>query len=61
MGIFMGKLLCDENITSEEGRNYCFCQYCGSKIVLVNENEHVYVYERVDEAEIKSNWRKKKK
>lgn len=34
-----------------EGRDFIFCQYCGSKILLQNENEHIY--HTIDEAKIK--------
>ena len=41
-----------------EDREFCFCEYCGTKIMCVNENafnhthNHTYTHTRVDEAEI---------
>ena len=31
--------------------NFAFCTYCGSKVLINNENEHIYRH--IDEAEIK--------
>lgn len=42
---------CGAVLPIEEGRNQVFCSYCGSKIIMTNENE--YVYRHIDEAEIK--------
>lgn len=42
---------CGAVLPIEEGRNQVFCSYCGSKIIMMNENE--YVYRHIDEAEIK--------
>ena len=42
---------CGAVLPMEEGRNQVFCSYCGSKIIMMNENE--YVYRHIDEAEIK--------
>ena len=33
---------CNAALTLEEGREQIFCQYCGAKVVLHNENEHIY-------------------
>ena len=43
---------CGAVLPIEEGRNQVFCSYCGSKIIITNENEHIYRH--IDEAEIKN-------
>ena len=47
---------CGANLPIEKGRQAIFCSYCGSQIMLVDENEYKYKYEvthhHVDEAEI---------
>ncbi|NLG03199.1 MAG: hypothetical protein GX567_05160 [Clostridia bacterium] len=35
----------------EEGREKMFCSYCGSQVIMTNENE--YIYRHIDEAGIK--------
>ena len=42
---------CSASLSVEEGRDQLFCQYCGAKIVLQNENERIY--RRIDEADVK--------
>ena len=42
---------CGANLSYEEGREKMFCSFCGTAIVLTNENEHIYRH--IDEAEIK--------
>jgi len=42
---------CGANISVEEGREKLFCSYCGSQIILTNENEHIIRH--IDEAAIK--------
>lgn len=42
---------CGAQLEFEEGRSTMFCNYCGAKIVLTNENE--YIYHHIDDAEIK--------
>lgn len=42
---------CGANLPIEEGRTQMFCSYCGSSIIMTNENEHIYRH--VDEAGIK--------
>lgn len=42
---------CGANLPIEEGRTEMFCSCCGAKIIMTNENEHIYRH--VDEAEIK--------
>ncbi|MCR4673352.1 MAG: zinc ribbon domain-containing protein [Lachnospiraceae bacterium] len=42
---------CGATLDMEEGRKQIFCSYCGSKVMLDNENE--YVYRHIDEAGIK--------
>ena len=34
---------CGANLEIEEGRSFCFCQYCGCKIML-DEEKHEYTY-----------------
>lgn len=42
---------CGAALQFEEGRQTAFCSYCGAKILLHNENEHIY--RSIDEAGIK--------
>lgn len=42
---------CGANLPIEEGRERVFCSYCGTQIVMTNENEHTYRH--IDEAELK--------
>lgn len=42
---------CGANLPIEEGRKQVFCSYCGTKVIINNENE--YIYRTVDEAGIK--------
>lgn len=42
---------CGASLPIEEGRSQVFCSYCGTKILITNENEHIYRH--VDEAGIK--------
>ena len=42
---------CGANLSIEEKRDILFCQYCGAKLILDNENE--YIYRHIDEADIK--------
>ena len=42
---------CSASLSVEESRDQLFCQYCGAKIVLQNENERIY--RRIDEADVK--------
>ncbi len=42
---------CSASLSVKEGRDQLFCQYCGAKIVLQNENERIY--RRIDEADVK--------
>lgn len=46
---------CGANLNVEEGRKECFCSYCGTKIVVDNENskESTNTYVRIDEARIR--------
>ena len=41
---------CNASLPIEEGRTQMFCSYCGSKIIVNNENE--YIYRHIDEAEL---------
>ena len=42
---------CNANLEIKEDAKFCFCTYCGTKIMLSNENEHIYRI--VDEARMK--------
>jgi len=42
---------CGANLSIEEKREILFCQYCGAKLILDNENK--YIYRHIDEADIK--------
>lgn len=42
---------CEAALDIEEGRQYFFCSYCGTKVMVQNENE--YTYRHIDEASIK--------
>lgn len=41
---------CGQTLSIEENRSQAFCSYCGSKILISNENE--YIFRQVDEAGI---------
>ena len=42
---------CGANLNIEENKSQMFCSYCGSKIIMINENE--YIYHHIDDARIK--------
>lgn len=42
---------CGANLQIEEGREFAFCSYCGTKVMMTNENEHIV--RTIDEAGIK--------
>ena len=42
---------CKANLEFDEERDKYFCEYCGTKLLLDNDNEHIYRH--IDEAEIK--------
>lgn len=42
---------CGATLDIEEDRRQAFCTYCGAKVILQNENEHIYRH--IDEAEVK--------
>lgn len=42
---------CSANLEVKDDAKQCFCTYCGTKILLSNENEHTYRI--IDEARIK--------
>ena len=42
---------CMSNLSIEEGRGSAFCTYCGTKIMISNDNEHIL--RTIDEARIK--------
>ena len=41
---------CGANLPVEEGRDKLFCSYCGTQVIVTNENEHIYRY--IDETGI---------
>lgn len=43
---------CKADLSVEPGRKQCFCQYCGTKIIIDNE-EQVQILKTVDEARIR--------
>ena len=43
---------CNANLSVDESLKQCFCQYCGTKIML-DDGSTNYVYRKVDEARIK--------
>ena len=54
MALKMNSVKCPEcgaNLQIEEGRTQVFCSYCGTKIIITNENEHIYRH--IDEADIR--------
>ena len=42
---------CGATLSIEEGRKSAFCSYCGAKVLINNENEHIY--RNIDEAKIR--------
>ena len=42
---------CGATLDVEEGRKQLFCSYCGTKVMIDNDNE--YIYRHIDEAGIK--------
>lgn len=42
---------CGADLPFEEGKKQMFCSYCGSKIVITNENE--YVHRHINETGVK--------
>lgn len=42
---------CHAALQIEEGRQQAFCSYCGTKIIIHNNNEHIY--RTINEAEVK--------
>ena len=42
---------CGAMLNVEENREHAFCSYCGTKVLIHNENEHIYRH--IDEAEVK--------
>lgn len=42
---------CGASLDVEEGRQQIFCSYCGTKVMVQNDNE--YIYRHIDEAGIK--------
>lgn len=43
---------CGANLSVEEGRKQCFCQYCGTKIII-DDGSTTHTYRKVDEARMK--------
>ena len=42
---------CGAGLNIESNRQFAFCSYCGAKVIINNENEHIY--RTIDEAGIK--------
>lgn len=42
---------CGANLPIEEGRTQIFCSYCGTKVMVTNENE--FIYHHIDETKIR--------
>ena len=42
---------CSADLQIEDGREYAFCTYCGARVMIANDNEHIY--KMIDEARIK--------
>ena len=42
---------CGATLSVENDRKFAFCSYCGTKVIISNENEHIY--RTIDEAGIK--------
>lgn len=42
---------CGATLSAEENQKQMFCMYCGAKIMMTNENEHIYRH--IDEARIR--------
>lgn len=54
MAITLNSVKCPEcgaTLPIEEGRTQVFCSYCGAKVIITNENEHIYRH--IDEAGVK--------
>lgn len=43
---------CKADLNIEEGRKMCYCQYCGTRI-LIDDNSSTRTYRKIDEARIK--------
>ena len=43
---------CNATLSVEGDRKYCFCQYCGAKI-LIDDGSTTHTYRKVDEARIR--------
>ena len=43
---------CGEDLSVEEGRSAVLCTYCGAKVLISSENEHIYRH--IDDVEIKT-------
>ena len=42
---------CGADLQIEDGREYAFCTYCGAKVIIANDNEHIL--RTIDEARIR--------
>ena len=42
---------CGANLVVQNGKDYTFCIYCGTKVMLRNDNVHIY--RNYDEAKIR--------
>nr|WP_300870684.1 hypothetical protein [uncultured Acetatifactor sp.] len=43
---------CNASISIEDNRKECFCQYCGTKIII-DDGSTMHTYRKIDEARIK--------
>lgn len=39
---------CQANIEIEEGRTFCYCQYCGCKIILDDEKQEIKIHKNIN-------------
>lgn len=44
---------CGASLSIEEGRTQCFCQYCGTKIMLDDERSYTKTIHTIDDAKIR--------
>lgn len=42
---------CGAELSVENGREFAYCSYCGTKVIISNDNEHIY--RTIDEASVK--------
>ncbi|MEE0958274.1 MAG: hypothetical protein UH734_09400 [Ruminococcus sp.] len=42
---------CGAELSVENGREFAYCSYCGTKVIISNDNEHIF--RTIDEASVK--------